>query len=502
MIPVLFTLLLAQEKAIVEGAVVNSLTNEPLRKAHIALDDGKNRYATASSAEGTFRFEGIEPGKYRPEAQRDGFLDAGYLPWLEAAAGQRVKDVVIKLMPEGVIAGHVIDEDGDPVPGASVNYERTIQVNGRKVSLDSESGTEANGEGYFFFNGLKGGRYRLSASPPYRGQPPERSGESTPREELIFTDDPLPVQLAPGAAIRNVEIRMKRSVVFRVRGRVLNFPKERPGLTLNGDSESKWNHPARMTGDAFEFLEVPPGNYVLSVHSITGNFPEGFKFNKLFCHVPVTVSDRNIDDIVVELTPGPSIAGTIKLAGGKFEKPPEIHLLGGMIRPPLTAEEDGTFSWENLAPIHYWLAYAPPEGDYIKSILLNHQPIEKMAIDLSAGASVTLEIMVAPNAATVSGVIHDTNGNPSSKGMAVLWNDSDLYFRQTDASGAVKFANLAPGEYRIAAWESAENEYLSIPEFRARFDAQKVTLKEGSHENVDVKLISKSASDAEVAKLQ
>ena len=42
----------------------------------------------------------------------------------------------------------------------------------------------------------------------------------------------------------------------------------------------------------------------------------------------------------------------------------------------------------------------------------------------------------------------------------------------------------------------------SSPEFRARFDAQKVTLAEGEHQNVEVKLIPKSASDAEIAKLQ
>ena len=172
-----------------------------------------------------------------------------------------------------------------------------------------------------------------------------------------------------------------------------------------------------------------------------------------------------------------------------------------MTRPPATAQEDGTFSWENMAPQHYWLAYAPPEGD-IKSTLLNHQPIEKMAIDLSSGASATLEIVVSPNAATVSVVVHNANGNPTSKGMAVLWNDLELYLRETDANGAVKFTNLAPGEYRIAAWENAELAYLSIPEFRTRFDAKKITLAEGSHETIEVKLISKSASDAEIAKLQ
>jgi hypothetical protein len=43
---------------------------------------------------------------------------------------------------------------------------------------------------------------------------------------------------------------------------------------------------------------------------------------------------------------------------------------------------------------------------------------------------------------------------------------------------------------------------LRVPEFRARFDAQKITLADGSLLNVEVKLIPKSLSDEEVAKLQ
>jgi len=37
----IFALLLAQDKAIVEGTVVNALTNEPLRKAHVLLEGEK-----------------------------------------------------------------------------------------------------------------------------------------------------------------------------------------------------------------------------------------------------------------------------------------------------------------------------------------------------------------------------------------------------------------------------------------------------------------------------
>jgi hypothetical protein len=55
---------------------------------------------------------------------------------------------------------------------------------------------------------------------------------------------------------------------------------------------------------------------------------------------------------------------------------------------------------------------------------------------------------------------------------------------------------------RILAWQSVEEEFVEIPEFRARCEAGKITLADGEHQDVPVKLIPKSASDAEVAKLQ
>jgi hypothetical protein len=42
---------------------------------------------------------------------------------------------------------------------------------------------------------------------------------------------------------------------------------------------------------------------------------------------------------------------------------------------------------------------------------------------------------------------------------------------------------------------------VAIHEFRARFDAQKITVTEGAAVTVEVKPIPKSAVDAEIAKL-
>jgi hypothetical protein len=298
-----------------------------------------------------------------------------------------------------------------------------------------------------------------------------------------------------------MEIRLKKSMVFRVKGRVVNLPKEHPQFYLQSESVGRRGFGGRRNGDSFEFPAVPPGDYVLVVGGFSAD-PANYvpKLTSLFCRVPVTVSDHNVEDLVVELTPGSNLSGIIKIEGGKFAVLPQLGLQGGPMRT-VTANEDGKFGWENLAPQKYWVTYAPPEGTYLKSVEFNHQPVSKMMIDLSSGAGGTLEMVVSPHAATVSGVVHDAKGNPASKAQVVLWNDGASYWKRTDARGAMKLTNLAPGEYRIAAWEEVENGYLDMAEFRERFESQKVTLAEGTQASVSLKVIPKSASDAEIAKL-
>jgi len=470
MIPLFFVLLLAQDKAIVEGTIVNALTNEPLKKAHVTLNlDGKTIYEVLSGDLGKFRFEGMEPELYQFFAERQGFLDADG-GWMEIAAGEHVKDMIVKMTPQSAISGHVVDEDGDPVPGARVLVERKISI----VVLDRKEKV-ADEEGYFFAGALRGGRYHITVTPP------ERESSNGPAEDLVRTEDPIPVDVASGAVLRNVEVRVRRGRVFHIHGRVSNWPH--PGIPV--ELAPTGSH-ARLEDGKFAFEGVAPGNYFLNASSLRG------------CPTPVTVSDHDIDGLLVEFTPNPSIAGKIKRDGdGHFTTSPIISLKPGPRGPEfsLAAKDDGTFEG-SLGPEKYALDYTPPDGFYVKSVQFNHQPSPDHTIDLTSCIGGTLEILVAENAATISATVTD-----AKNATVALWSESVLKIEQTD-DGTVTFANLAPGEYRILAWENVDDEFAAIPEFRARFDAQKITLAEGSHENIEVKLIPKSASDAEIAKLQ
>jgi hypothetical protein len=62
----------------------------------------------------------------------------------------------------------------------------------------------------------------------------------------------------------------------------------------------------------------------------------------------------------------------------------------------------------------------------------------------------------------------------------------------TDEAGKFRFGNLAPGEYRVAAWEKIEPGLGNVAEFHRKFDAEAtvVKVKEDGREKVQAPVIS------------
>src|SRR5678815_4278509 len=167
-----------RDRCSVEGQVMNSLTGEPVRKAHISLQGmgspnsrgaSPSTYAAVTDAGGRFTIQDIEPGVYFMGAERNGFIDAQSGRWGQARPvmtlnpGQRTGDIVFRLVPHGVITGRVLDEDGEPVQGVQVNVLRYRFFRGKRQLVPSgQTGTDDLGE-YRIFD-LAPGKYYLSAN--------------------------------------------------------------------------------------------------------------------------------------------------------------------------------------------------------------------------------------------------------------------------------------------------------------------------------------------------
>src|SRR4051812_33371246 len=111
----------------VEGQVTNAVSGEPLRRASILLmraDPTPGEmgppasYSTQSNSSGQFNMKDIEPGRYRLTVNRNGYVPLTYGArgpqrpgtTLSLIRQQHMKDLALKLTPQSVVIGRVLDD--------------------------------------------------------------------------------------------------------------------------------------------------------------------------------------------------------------------------------------------------------------------------------------------------------------------------------------------------------------------------------------------------------
>jgi hypothetical protein len=159
------------QPARIEGQIVSATTGEPLKKASVRLNPNfqptpngptPTAYAIATEADGKFVFNDISPGTYTLSATRTGFVAQSYgsrtpgmnpTP-LKLDAGQEMKGIAIKLTPQAMIYGRVVDEDDEPMSGVNIQAMRWAFSNGKK-RLVFAGGGSSQADGTFVMGSLK-----------------------------------------------------------------------------------------------------------------------------------------------------------------------------------------------------------------------------------------------------------------------------------------------------------------------------------------------------------
>ncbi len=499
------------KSARLEGHVLN-LTGEPLRKVTLRLGNDAlfaGNVAAMTDDKGKFTFEDVPPGRYAMTAERTGFLTQHYgassynspgTP-LTLKPGQDLKDLLILMTPQGVITGKVTNQDGEPMPNMQVAVSRFAYVHAkRQLQVVDRAG--ADDRGSYRVAGLAPGRYYVdvSNSAINRNSPEIDVNTYYPSEE-----DPArarPVDVAPGAEIRGIDIKLRRERAYSVRGTVagqvnnlllMMMPKEGAGT---GGS-------ARPGPDgAFEFVGLPPGTYIIRTNAAAP---------MLFGAVEVTIANSVVDGVRITPTPSVQISGTVKLEGGNLKTRLLVALSEAenadarQLSQQTQVKEDGTSALRGMAPSKYFVnVLGKPPGTYIKSIRRGKQDSTHAPLDLTDGDG-ALEIVLSSNVSDVAGLVKNSKGDPARGVTVTLWpkKPGELESTTTDQNGEFQLADLAPGEYYAAAWEEVEDGILYDAEFRSRFQSQakEVTLAEGAHASTDLELIPRDRIAAEVARL-
>lgn len=514
----------------VEGVVISSVTNDPVKKAAVTLQalGGRGNYSAVTDAAGHFHFDSVNPGKYLPMATCDGFIPPRHNRFnpmtalISVAAEQEVKDVVVKLLPLAVVNGHVLDEDGDPLVWSQVQALRYIYREGGVRQLLPAGFATTDDLGEFQFLDLEPDRYYFVAvAHPHMERLPRNTKSAAPEQAYPRTFYPSASEaeqatatvVAAGAQVNGIDFHLRKAPAFHIRGKALDGRSGEPVRNRNFQVRTSLNiffENGRVRPDgSFDVPGMVSGSYTLILYG---------QDHELSVRQNIEVGDHDVNDLVLVLRPKLEVTGTMRLEG----KPPASGHRGQM-RLTLVSMEQGMSAWTALnsdgsfalkvTPAEYQINAFCDAGAYVKSVHSGDQELAGGKIDLTQPSSGALNIVCGTDVGEIQGTVQTENGEPAAQAMITIGPDDEHFSRLdfhnvliSDQKGHFDYRDFAPGSYRVFAWESSDvdPQMLQSAEFRKAFEsrAASVTVLPGGSASVQLNLIPASEIEAEKNKLQ
>jgi hypothetical protein len=421
-----------KEECSVSGTVVKLADSAPLRRARVTLrgaDDRTRAISVLTDATGRFLLKAIEPGRYQLSVNRAGFVaqeygqkkphDPGAV--LTLRSGQDMKDLLFRLTPSAVIAGKILDEDGEPLPEILVSALRQTYLEG-KPSLSIETAAETNDRGEYRLFGLSPGRYFVSAVLPQWGRfsRGDELEEAQPNQQgyakMYYPGTPDPAKAAAisvkeGEEIPSVEIFMRQVAVFRIRGHVYNQITHKAGsqtdvFLMPKTKTREWGGEQRSLiqkqDGSFELADVLPGSYVLTAMWFDEGKPH-------IARLPLDVGNADVDGVSIAITPGTDINGRITWEGTPNLEQDELSVMAESPDSMFNFDGGGTrvtsantFVLKGVGDGTY-LARVGGQGKdcYIKDVQYGGSSALEDGFAVKGGAAGTLEITISSRGARV-----------------------------------------------------------------------------------------------------
>ena len=514
--------------ASIEGMVVKDPGSEPLKKVMVQVfteeQSAGSNYSETTDSDGRFQIENVEPGRYRVYLEKTGYVEINSrgrkseVTALTVNPGQQIKDLLFQMLPTAVIAGRVVDEDGDPMPGVNVFAQRKKPgKSGRMVSAGAER-TDDLGE--YRIHGLFPGQYLVVAMPPPnihdydRAKSPEDPNK--PDSEYLTTYYPGVYDAAQASMVQlragdemPINVTLIPSRTYRVRGMVTGIPSGQKALVELTAKSSQFMMRANDVGPdgQFEVRGVAPGTYVARA-SI------GSDEHALTARQEVRVDAGDVDGIKLVPVPSFAVSGHVDFEGrwpanvtdyGVNLQPVDAPAAddGGFFISPdafgsnATVDRFGNFQWKSVNPGTYYVQFVGGNGHdvYLKSVTVGGRNGDA-GFKLSGPA--TIELVASPRTATVEGVVVD-HDQPVSNATVVAvpeekYRKIDVRFGTgtTDQQGHFVIRGLAPGSYTVFAWQDIEDGLYYDADFLKSQEANGTSLnvEEGSRQKIELKLAS------------
>ncbi|MCH9683079.1 MAG: carboxypeptidase-like regulatory domain-containing protein [Deltaproteobacteria bacterium] len=420
-----------------------------------------------SDAAGRFSVQGLPPQAIEVVAMHG--VQRSESIALDLAGDSPPAEIELALVVDGVIAGAVVDTEGEPVASARVVAIPAIE--GRRGSIASyrlagDLEAIADAQGQFEFSALRPGRYVLRASPPGRSR--DAALQQAGQAEVTGTRDARLVT-SGGGTIRGVVVDEDGVAVRSLRVRVdtaVARVKATPGGQFVADVDAAGLH--MLT------LEAPG----LTSHTIEDlQLGEG---DDLDLGTVTMLAGASVDGVVVD-DQGRPIAGARVVAGfqivGRGTSVGHPITVGGDLGlAQVTTDTSGRFSLTGL------------DGS-AGAIAAEHQAYGRSAaVPRSAAGQGPLTLVLEPTGSVTGQVLR--GGEPVTGATVEAVGSSSARARilaETDSRGRFSFEALAAGSWTVHA-------KVSRRATSAHVTSESVTVASGATARLDIDMAGGDAT--------
>ena len=172
------------------------------------------------------------------------------------------------------------------------------------------------------------------------------------------------------------------------------------------------------------------------------------------------------------------------------------------------SDSEGGFQIEGVVPGEYTINVNMPNRNmYLKRILFGSEEVTPGdSVLVPAGFSGQLNVLVSPKGGRIEGVASNRDGEAMPNAMVTLlpldmpepapngFPSTPLQQAVTGRNGDFSLVGIAPGEYRLVAWEANQSVPFLDPEFMRRFTArgERVSIQVGDGLSRNLEVIPES----------
>ena len=493
----------------IAGTVINAKSGAPLASARITIADTTHRPNTQSAVTsdgGRFEFH-VPTGKYSLEGAKRGFITAAYNQHgqfstaIVTGTDLDTETLALRLAPNAVLAGKVLDEVGDAVRHAQIMVYREDHSQGMsRVNLFR--GASTDDQGRYEVAQLDEGTYFVSAraTPWYAVHPTSNGGAANRLSQVDSSldvaypityygdateaEDAAPIPVRGGDRLEaDIHLNPVPALHLIVRvpedGTHTNiFPVlRRPGF--DGAEQVVTGGVQTVGPGAFELTGIAPGRYSVRMQDNGGSSKESAEVD-LNSGGELDLSSANVTS---------KIKATVKIEGAA-NLPSQIHLelrntKGRVNASGVDAKGEANFS--DIIPGKYdVVANSQTQRYSVVRIASEAGSISGHALNVPPGASLTVSLSLVGGSVTVEGFAKRA-GKAVSGAMIVLVpknpeaNRDRLRRDESDSDGSFTLQGVIPGSYTVVAIENGWDLDWAQPAVLAAYLKRGQTLELGDH---------------------